>query len=192
MNNKSLLKIGGSESPESPAPAVPTATVAPAGRPTLYKWSLIKADYIAGNGSLRFLAQQHSLSPSTVMKKAAREKWEAARSLTGSTTVAMVAATLQQRASDFVNRVADQTDKFVSKVAASEQSLEPQDRQGLRQLAAAMKDVVSVGRLNYKLDDGSDNRSQCIVNLEFLRDYDDHPVCKAVEVSAPLLPVAGD
>ena len=150
------------------------STVLPLARPTIHQWSLIKGDYLAGKGSLRSLARQHGISESTVMKRAAREKWEAARRLTGSKTDAMVEATLQQRAQDFVKRIADSTDSFVTKIDASERSLEPEDRHGLRQLAATLKDVASVGRQNYQLDDG-DNRNQCIVNLAFLSELDEPP-----------------
>jgi hypothetical protein len=42
-------------------------------------WAALKAAYRRGEGSLRDLALEHGIPDSTVMKRAAREKWEAER-----------------------------------------------------------------------------------------------------------------
>ena len=82
----------------------------------------------------------------------------------------MVVATLQERAQNFVNRSAEQTDRFLTRVSESEAILEPEDRVGLRQLTGAFKDVVQIGRETYGLGSSDDGR-HCLVNLAFLQNY---------------------
>ena len=70
-----------------------------------------------------------------------------------------------------MNRTAEQTDRFLTRVSESEEALQTEDRQGLRQLAATLKDVVAVGRDTYQLASRDENRGRCIVNLDFLSNY---------------------
>ena len=133
-------------------------------------WSSIKTDYVIGKGSLRALAARYALSPSTVMKRAGREHWTANRALAVSTTDATMVATMAQRAEAFVNRSAEQTDRFLTRVSESEAALETEDRQGLRLLASTLKDVVAVGRDTYNLG-SRDEGGHCLVNLGFLASY---------------------
>ena len=140
---------------------------------------MIRAAYIAGKGSLRALAAEHGLSASTVMKRAAREHWEARRRLTSSDTEALVEASLAQRAEAFVKRVADQTDTFLTKIEGSADLVKPEDRQGLRLLASTLKDVNSIGRDTYQLGSREDAKAQCIVNLGFLSSYHEDPLTAA-------------
>ena len=135
------------------------------------KWQLIKSSYIAGHGSLRQLAKQYSVSESTTMKRAAREHWTASARLNRSKVESEVTATMQQRAAGFVSRMADQSDSFLAKVAESGELLEPTDRQGLKQLTSALKDVSAVGRDTFQLGNRDDEQSRCIVNLGFLQSY---------------------
>jgi hypothetical protein len=109
------------------------------------------------------------------MKRAARENWAAQARLHSGELEARVTATMQQRAEGFVKAVADQTDSLLVKVAESGDCLLPSDRQGLKQLTSALKDVSAVGRETYGLsrDDGG---AKCIVNLGFLGDYVPEPV----------------
>lgn len=46
-------------------------------------WNKIKAEYIAGNDTLQELAEKYSVSSSTIMKRAAKEKWADARKKNG-------------------------------------------------------------------------------------------------------------
>jgi hypothetical protein len=112
------------------------------------------------------------------MKRARREHWAANRTLATLSVDATVVATLQQRAEDFVNQSAHQTDRFLTRISESEETLQPDDRQGLRQLAATLKDVVAVGRDTYQLGNREDGQ-RCIVNLEFLQTFE--PVYKSAD-----------
>ena len=64
---------------------------------------------------------------------------------------------------------------MVSKIGDAGETLEPGDRQGLRQLAATLKDVSSVGRDTYQLSSRED-QARCIVNLGFLQSFADDPL----------------
>jgi hypothetical protein len=150
-------------------------------------WMMIRADYVAGKGSLRSLAQEYRLSASTVMKRSMREHWEAKRTLTSSNTEAMVEASLQQRAEAFVKRVADQTDTLITKIQESGDLVQPEDRSGLRQLAATLKDVNAVGRETYQLGNREDG-ARCIVNLGFLGSFAEDPLLAADPASLTLEP----
>jgi len=77
-----------------------------------------------------------------------------------------------------VRRIADQTDAVVSRLSESGEILQPEDRQGLRQLAATLKDVSSVGRDTYQLGSRED-QAPCIVNLGFLQSYAEDPLVAA-------------
>jgi hypothetical protein len=82
-----------------------------------------------------------------------------------------VVATMQQRAENFVNRSAEQTDRLLTRVSQSEAILVPEDRVGLRQVVWAFKDIVHVGRETFQLGNRDDGQSRCIVNLGFLQEY---------------------
>jgi hypothetical protein len=112
-------------------------------------------------------------SPPPPVEPICRERWTAQRSLACRATDATVVATMAQRAEDFVHRSAEHTEKFLTRIAESESMLNPEDRQGLRQLAGALKDVVAVGRDTFQLGDRDDGQNRCIVNLAFLNDYED-------------------
>jgi hypothetical protein len=77
---------------------------------------------------------------------------------------------MKKRAEAFVNRIAEQSDNFRAKVAKSAAALELDDRQGLKQLTSALKDVSAVDRDTYGLST-NEGAAQCIVNLGVLRDY---------------------
>jgi hypothetical protein len=145
---------------------------APAPRPraTRELWSQIKADYLIGKGSMRALAADYNVSASTLMKKAVRERWAAQRELASSTADAALVTTLAQKAARFVDRSVEQTDRFLTRISESEALIGPEDRQGLRQLAATFKDVVAVGRDSLQLGD-QDQGNNFIVNLGFLASY---------------------
>jgi hypothetical protein len=142
----------------------------PRRRATPHLWNMIKADYVAGHGSMRALADRYGVSESTLMKRAGREHWAASRAFTSSTVDATVVATMQQRAEDFVHRSAEQTDRFLTRVSESEKTLKSEDTVALRQVVGAFKDIVSVGRETYGLESRDDGR-HCLVNLSFLQSY---------------------
>src|SRR5215203_1791425 len=184
MKNKNIefCENSVSKSPQSPPGQPGLSHVAPGRRQqpaTLELWTMVRAEYVAGRGSLRALAKQHGLSDSTVMKRAAREHWEARRRLSSSNLDAMVEATMQQRAEAFVRRIADETDALVSRLSESGEILQPEDRQGLRQLAATLKDISAVGRDTYQLGNSDDPKAACIVNLGFLQGYSHDPLISA-------------
>ena len=185
-NNRGVLENSVSASPHSPHPP-PASLPRPRRAATHEMWMMIRADYVAGKGSLRSLAQEYRLSASTVMKRSMREHWEAKRTLTSSNTEAMVEASLQQRAEAFVKRVADQTDTLITKIQESGDLVQPEDRSGLRQLAATLKDVNAVGRETYQLGNREDG-ARCIVNLGFLGSFAEDPLLAADPASLTLEP----
>jgi hypothetical protein len=168
-NNKELAENGVLRSPASP-PAPPGLPLGESRRATPQTWAMIKASYLVGEGSLRALAARYGVSESTTMKRAGREHWAAHRALASTQTDATVVATLQERAQNFVNRSAEQTDRFLTRVSESEAILTPEDRVGLRTLTGAFKDVVQIGRETYGLGNSDDER-HCLVNLSFLQSY---------------------
>jgi len=187
-NNKELLENSVSRSPQSPPspPGLPLdALDPPRSRATPKTWAMIKASYLVGEGSLRALAARYGVSESTLMKRARREKWTAHRTLASTATDAVVVATMQQRAEDFVHRSALQTDRFLTRVAQSEETLKPEDTVALRQVVGAFKDVIQVGRETYGLESRDEGRN-CLVNLSFLQNY--RPENSLVAVALPQPP----
>lgn len=63
-------------------------------------WLAIRNDYINGGGSYRKLAEKYGVSPSSLMQKAAREKWKDEREANESATEAKTKQKTQEKISD--------------------------------------------------------------------------------------------
>lgn len=63
-------------------------------------WLAIRNDYINGGGSYRKLAEKYGVSPSSLMQKAAREKWKDEREANVSATEAKTKQKTQEKISD--------------------------------------------------------------------------------------------
>ena len=139
-------------------------------RATEATWQQVKNDYTAGSGSMRALAACYGISPSTLTKRAVRQHWAAQRTLASSAVDTALVTTMQQKTEAFVNKSAEATETFMTRITDSEATLENEDRRGIRLLSSALKDVVAVGRDTFGLGN-RDEGNRCIVNLGFLRDY---------------------
>lgn len=69
-------------------------------------WIAIRNDYINGGGSYRELAEKHGVSPSSLMQRAAKEKWRDEREANVRTTEAKTKQKTQEKISDALSEEA--------------------------------------------------------------------------------------
>lgn len=123
-------------------------------------WAEIKADYINGGGSYRELAKKHGVSASTLMQKAAREKWkteaEALRSEAEVATKQKAVEKIAESESDILaikSRLRLKMYEQIERRMASADKLEGQE---FRRLVQSYKDMCEIqsGAEDQRQDEG--------------------------------------
>jgi hypothetical protein len=130
---------------------MPNATESP--RPD---WPTIKADYLAGNGSFRELAERHRCSFHTLAKRAKRESWVRQVAMLGDAVATAMATTAVEVATDqgrqigltaaaLVKRTLSDIPAWLDRIEAlaNNGSVDPHE---LKALVASWRSVVEMGR----------------------------------------------
>ena len=116
-------------------------------------WKKIKAEYIRGGVSYRELAQKYDVSPSTLMRKAAREKWADLRKKSYEKRDAKIAESIGEKAAKGADKIQSVADLLIEKIVqgVNEGTLikVPND---IRQLTLSMKDLMEIKGYKHEAD----------------------------------------
>ena len=119
-------------------------------------WKKIKAEYIKGGTSYRKLAEKHNVAFGTLRNVAAKEKWRELRDKTRlKTDTKLTDAVSKQQAIRLgrIQKVADdllnQLESIVSDFKAADLIM---DKQSLKQITGALKDIKDIQSLKSPLD----------------------------------------
>ncbi len=111
-------------------------------------WDAIKADYITGSGSYRFLAKKYGVSASQICRVGSDQGWVALRDRHRSEVLAKALAEKADydarelarqcgRVDDLAMRLAEKVERAIDKV-------DPEDIANMRRLAATLRDIRDV------------------------------------------------
>jgi hypothetical protein len=122
-----------------------------------YDYPTIEAEYMTSNVSINELARKHNVPKGTLQRHARVNGWVAKR---------------EQKQTDSVEKSIKAVDEWterirtvaMSKLEAAWNSLEPDDRQGLKYMTGATKDLKDLGFIHNSLD-----REEQIARIEKLR-----------------------
>lgn len=143
-------------------------------------WKKIKTEYITTNASYRMLAKKYGVGVQTICTRSKAEGWIALREQHRDKTVTKTIDRISEKQADKMARIDDLADQLLEKLeqavseldmviitrkkkvvyANTETTTEQKeaveggvvDRQGLRQLTAALKDIKEVKMLRSELD----------------------------------------
>lgn len=122
-----------------------------------YDYPTIEAEYMTSNVSINELSRKHGVPKGTLQRHARVNGWVAKR---------------EQKQTDSVEKSIKAVDEWterirtvaMSKLEAAWNSLEPDDRQGLKYMTGATKDLKDLGFIHNSLD-----REEQIARIEKLR-----------------------
>ena len=124
-------------------------------------WTKIKTEYVNGGVSYRELAEKYGLSPSSVEKRAAKEKWTAARETRLQETSRRIEEKTAEKIADTESEAAAIMSrirlKLIRKIDQAVDKLEEVDASELRKLVQSYKDMSECGT-------GSDEEKNGVLN----------------------------
>ena len=144
-------------------------------------WQAIKTEYITTNTSYRKLAQKHGVGYSVIGERARLEGWVEQREQFRNKTISKAVDKMSSKKADKMARIDDLADKLLEKLEQAITELDRHiithknktetsdgeitteykeaveggivDRQGLKQIASALKDIKEVKMLRSELDE---------------------------------------
>lgn len=174
-------------------------------------WQKIKTEYITTDTSYRKLARKYGVTYSVIGEKARSEGWVKQREQYHNKTVAKTIAKISARQADKMSRIEDITDKLLDKLEKAVEELDLEiivkkvktddgiqevttetreareggivDRNGLRQITAALKDLKEIQKI--KMD--REEQEARIQNLrrQAEKDNEDSGVIEVVFAAGP-------
>lgn len=116
-------------------------------------WKKIKAEYIRGGVSYRKLAEKHGVSPSTLSKKAMKEKWADLRTQTGKKIDMKISDSVAGREAKRADMFQTIADKLLQQISngIDDGSIALTGR-GYRDITGALKDLREIKGLKNELD----------------------------------------
>ena len=119
-------------------------------------WTKIKTEYLTKNTSYRKLAQKYGVNATTIAKKASKEDWVSQRQQQASRTLSKTLTAVSNREVDRATRLQNVADKLLDKIeqAVDRYSMEEVfvDRQSLKQITGALKDIKEIQMLRSEAD----------------------------------------
>lgn len=115
-------------------------------------WKAIKTEYITTDTSYRKLAKKHGVSFNTLQQRATKEEWVKLRCQTQDRVLSKSIAAFENKQAGRATKIIDMANKLLEKMAESIDSLDPTDRQGFRQLTAALKDIKDIQMVKSEAD----------------------------------------
>ena len=138
-------------------------------------WKKLKAEYIKGGTSYRKLAEKYGVPFGTLRKVAAKEKWRELRDKTRAKTDTKLTEAVSDEQAHRLHRLQrvtddllDQIEKIVQNVCLSDILL---DKQSLKQITGALKDIKDIQSLKTPLD--IEEQKARIANLQKQASKDD-------------------
>ena len=119
-------------------------------------WAKIKTEYITTNTSYRELSQKYGVHYTNIAKRAKKEDWQQQRQQHINTVQTKMQQAVERKQVDRAARLQSVADKLLNKIekAVDMYAMEEifVDRQGLRQITGALKDIKDIQMIRSEAD----------------------------------------
>ena len=119
-------------------------------------WNKIKTEYLTSDTSYRKLAQKYGVNATTIAKKASKEDWVSQRQQQANRTLSKTLTAVSNRQVNRAARLQEVADKLLKKVEAAVDDYNMEvllvDRQSLRQITGALKDIKDIQMIRSESD----------------------------------------
>lgn len=119
-------------------------------------WNKIKTEYLTSDTSYRKLAQKYGVNATTIAKKASKEGWVSHRQQLANRTLSKTLTAVSNRQVNRAARLQKVADKLLNKIEAAVDDYNMEvllvDRQSLRQITGALKDIKDIQMIRSKAD----------------------------------------
>ena len=119
-------------------------------------WNKIKTECLTSDTSYRKLAQKYGVNATTIAKKASKEDWVAQRQQQANRTLSKTLTALSNRQVNRAARLQEVADKLLKKIEAAVDDYNMEvllvDRQSLRQITGALKDIKDIQMIRSEAD----------------------------------------
>lgn len=115
-------------------------------------WVALKTEYVTGDISYRHLAKKYGVHPNTVTKRAVGEGWVAERDAYRKRTLAKSVAKVERKQVAKAEKLVRLCERLLAKMEESIERLNPEDRQGFRQLSSSLKDIKEIQMVKSEAD----------------------------------------
>lgn len=119
-------------------------------------WNKIKTEYLTSDTSYRKLAQKYGVNATTIAKKASKEDWVSQRQQQANRTLSKTLTAVSNRQVNRAARLQEVADKLLNKIEAAVDDYKMEsllvDRQSLRQITGALKDIKDIQMIRSEAD----------------------------------------
>lgn len=119
-------------------------------------WNKIKTEYLTSDTSYRKLAQKYGVNAITIAKKASKEDWVSQRQQQANRTLSRTLTAVSNRQVNRAVRLQEVADKLLNKIEAAVDDYNMEvllvDRQSLRQITGALKDIKDIQMIRSEAD----------------------------------------
>ena len=119
-------------------------------------WNKIKTEYLTSDTSYRKLAQKYGVNAITIAKKASKEGWVSQRQQQANRTLSKTLTAVSNRQVNRAARLQEVADKLLKKIEAAVDDYKMEvllvDRQSLRQITGALKDIKDIQMIRSEAD----------------------------------------
>ena len=119
-------------------------------------WNKIKTEYLTSDTSYRKLAQKYGVNATTIAKKASKEDWVSQRQQLANRTLSKTLTAVSNRQVNRAARLQEVADKLLNKIEAAVDDYNMEvllvDRQSLRQITGALKDIKDIQMIRSEAD----------------------------------------
>ena len=119
-------------------------------------WNKIKTEYLTSDTSYRKLAQKYGVNAITIAKKASKEDWVSQRQQQANRTLSKTLTAVSNRQVNRAARLQEVADKLLNKIEAAVDDYNMEvllvDRQSLRQITGALKDIKDIQMIRSEAD----------------------------------------
>ena len=119
-------------------------------------WNKIKTEYLTSDTSYRKLAQKYGVNATTIAKKASKEGWVSQRQQQANRTLSKTLTAVSNRQVNRATRLQEVADKLLNKIEAAVDDYNMEvllvDRQSLRQITGALKDIKDIQMIRSEAD----------------------------------------
>ena len=119
-------------------------------------WNKIKTEYLTSDTSYRKLAQKYGVNATTKAKKASKEDWVSQRQQQANRTLSKTLTAVSNRQVNRAARLQEVADKLLNKIEAAVDDYNMEallvDRQSLRQITGALKDIKDIQMIRSEAD----------------------------------------
>lgn len=145
-------------------------------------WTKLKAEYIKGGTSYRKLAEKHNVAFGTLRNVAAKEKWRELRDKTRLKTDTKLTDAVSKEETDRLVRIHKVADDLLKQLELIVSDFKREDlimdKQCLKQITGALKDIKDIQSLKSPLD--IEEQKARIANLRKQADSDDNKDTKVI------------